>query len=111
MLFELTPLVSLRAELLVPEEDVPQVAIGQHGRLATISYPDHKIEFIVERIEPMAQVINRKNVFRVRGRLMETENWMRPGMEGVAKVSVGKRPYCWIWTRKIIRWFRMKFWI
>jgi hypothetical protein len=111
VLFELTPLISLHAELFVPEEDVPEVAIDQHGRLATISYPNRKIEFHVERIEPIAQVVNGRNVFRVRCRLGEIQPWMRPGMEGVAKISIGTRPYCWIWTRKIVRWLRMKFWI
>jgi hypothetical protein len=59
----------------------------------------------------MAEVVNQRNVFKVRVRLLETYPWMRPGMEGVAKVSVGKRRYVWIWTRKIINWIRMKFWL
>jgi hypothetical protein len=29
----------------------------------------------------------------------------------VAKISVGKRRYVWIWTRRIVNWLRMKMWL
>jgi biotin carboxyl carrier protein len=110
VLFEVMPLESLRAELLVPEDEVFDIAVDQEGYLATVSYPAQRIKFVVERINPMAEVVNNRNVFKVRVRLLETRSWMRPGMEGVAKVSIGKRRYVWIWTRKIVNWLRMKFW-
>ncbi|MHC4463778.1 MAG: efflux RND transporter periplasmic adaptor subunit, partial [Planctomycetota bacterium] len=111
ILFEVAPLDSLRAELLVPEAEIFDVEVGQEGFLATASYPAQRIKFTVERINPMAEVIEQRNVFRVRVRLLEVHMWMRPGMKGVAKVSVGKRHYVWIWTRKIINWIRMKLWL
>jgi len=111
VLFEVTPLESLRAELLVPEDEIFDIAVDQEGYLATVSYPAQRIKFVVERINPMAEVVNNRNVFKVRVRLLETRSWMRPGMEGVAKVSIGKRRYVWIWTRRIVNWLRMKFWL
>ncbi|MFB0553135.1 MAG: efflux RND transporter periplasmic adaptor subunit [Phycisphaerae bacterium] len=111
VLFEVTPLESLRAELLVPEDEVFDIAVDQEGYLATVSYPAQRIKFVVERINPMAEVVNNRNVFKVRVRLLEARSWMRPGMEGVAKISVGKRRYVWIWTRRIVNWLRMKFWL
>jgi multidrug resistance efflux pump len=111
ILFEVAPLDSLRAELLVPEAEIFDVEVGQEGFLATASYPAQRIKFTVERINPMAEVIEQRNVFRVRVRLLEVHMWMRPGMKGVAKVTVGKRHYVWIWTRKIINWIRMKLWL
>ena len=111
VLFEVSPLESLRAEIMIPEEEIFYVKTGQKGHLATASYPSEDIEFVVERINPMAEVVNQRNVFRVRARLLDTYPWIRPGMEGVAKVSAGRRSYVWIWTRKIINWIRMKLWI
>ncbi|MBE0535452.1 MAG: HlyD family efflux transporter periplasmic adaptor subunit [Phycisphaerae bacterium] len=111
ILFEVTPIDWLRAELLVSEEDIFEIRAGQEGRLATASYPAEPIPFVVERVNPMAEIVKQRNVFRVRVRLEETRPWMRPGMEGVAKVSVGKRHYAWIWTRKMINWIRMKLWL
>ncbi|MBP8304156.1 MAG: HlyD family efflux transporter periplasmic adaptor subunit [Phycisphaerae bacterium] len=111
VLFEVTPLESLRAELMAPEDQVLDLAVGQKGALATASYPDQRIPFVVERINPVAEVVNGQNVFKVRARLEESREWMRPGMEGVAKVSVDRRPYLRIWTRKLVNWVRMKLWL
>jgi biotin carboxyl carrier protein len=111
VLFEVTPLEALRAELLIFEDQVFDIQVGQEGYLATASYPAQRLKFVVERINPAAEVVNNRNVFKVRAHLEETRPWMRPGMEGVAKVSIGKRRYVWIWTRKIINWVRMKLWI
>jgi multidrug resistance efflux pump len=111
VLFEVMPLESLRAELLVSEEHVFDIAVEQEGYLATVSYPAQRIKFVVERINPMAEVVSNRNVFRVRVHLLDTRQWMRPGMEGVAKVSIGERRYVWIWTRRIVNWLRMKLWL
>lgn len=110
-LFEVAPLESLRAELRVPEDQIFDVAVDQHGYLATVSYPSRRIEFVVERIDPAAELIQNRNVFTVRARLLDIQPWMRPGMEGVAKVTIGKRHYVWIWSRKLVNWIRMKLWI
>lgn len=111
VLFEIASLESLRAELMVPDDQIADIQQGQKGYLATVSYPGQRIEFVVERINPMAEVVNERNVFKVRVRLLSTYPWMRPGMEGVAKISVGKRSYAWIWTRRLGNWVRMKFWL
>lgn len=111
VLFEVCPLEFLRAQLMFPEDLIFYIEVGQKGKLATASYPGQPIKFVVEQINPMAEVVKQRNVFKVRVRLLETYPWMRPGMEGVAKVSVGKRRYIWIWTRKITNWIRMKLWI
>lgn len=111
VLFEIAPLESLRAELSVPEDEIAEVKQGQYGELAVASYPARRIGFIVERINPVAEVVEKRNVFKVRVRLLQRRPWMRPGMEGVAKVHVGRRRYVWLWTRKLVNWLRMKLWI
>jgi biotin carboxyl carrier protein len=111
VLFEVTPIESLRAEILVPEDQILDLAVGQQGNLATASYPGERFRFVVERLNPMAEVVNGQNVFKVRARLDETLPWMRPGMEGVAKVTVDRRPYLKIWTRKLVNWVRLKLWM
>ena len=111
VLFEVCPLESLRAQLLVSEDQILDIKVGQEGQLATASDPGRRINFVVERINPVAEVVNQRNVFKVRVKLLETYQWMRPGMEGVAKISIGKRRYVWIWSRKIVNWIRMKLWL
>jgi biotin carboxyl carrier protein len=111
VLFEVAPIESLRAELSVPEDQIADVRVGQKGELATASYPAQRIEFVVERINPVAEVVNQKNVFKVRVRLLNTYQWMRPGMEGEAKVRIDQRSYAWIWTRRLVNWLRMELWL
>lgn len=111
VLFEVSPLESLRAELLVPEDDIFDIKPGQEGQLTTASYPGQRIKFTVERVNPVAEVVNQRNIFKVRVSIHENYPWLRPGMEGVAKVSIDRRRYSWIWTHKAINWVRMKLWI
>ncbi len=110
VLFEVMPLGSLRAALHVAEDQIVDVQVGQEGYLATASYPEQRIRFRVERITPIAEVVSRENIFKVYVDLLDTHPWMRPGMEGVGKIELGKRSYAWIWTRKILNWVLMKLW-
>lgn len=109
-LFEVGQVGQLRAELSVPEDEIAEVRRGARGELATTSYPDQKIGFTVERINPVAAVVNGKNVFKVRVKLDELRPWMRPGMEGVAKVEVNQQRWGWLLTHRAIKWVRMKLW-
>ena len=122
VLFEIAPLKELHAELAVPEDriaDMHRTSEGDEtmrGRLASVSHPGVYIPFEVDRIHPVAEQIDQRNVFIVRVRLLLDEmdqrpDWLLPGMEGVAKVEVGRKPYFRIWTRAITNWARMKLWI
>jgi Barrel-sandwich domain of CusB or HlyD membrane-fusion/GAF domain len=110
MMFEVAQLDDLRARLEVSEDRIADVAEGMTGDLATAAQPGAYLRFEVERIEPMAQVKEQKNVFGVRVRLLEPTDRLKPGMAGVAKIDAGKRSYAWIWTRQAVNWLRMKLW-
>jgi hypothetical protein len=110
VLYEVAPLDSLRAELNVPEDQIADVKIDQRGELAVAGKPDDRIGFTVEKIFPIAEVKDQKNVFRVQVKLDQRLDWMRPGMEGLAKIHIDRKPYAWIWTRKLRNWIQMKFW-
>lgn len=111
VMFEVCPLESLRAQLLVPEDQIYDITKGQDGELALVSEPGRKIKFTVEKINPIAEVQNQRNIFKVQVQLGQTYSGMRPGMEGIAKVSVGRHKYAWIWSRSIVNWIRMKLWL
>ena len=112
-LFELSP-IKLRAELSVPEDQIAEIILdGKNevrGELATASYPDQRIGFKVIRINPIATSVSGKNIYKVRVELDETRDWMRPGMEGVAKVDIRKEPWGWLLSHRVIKWTRMKLW-
>ncbi|HET6429494.1 MAG TPA: HlyD family efflux transporter periplasmic adaptor subunit [Phycisphaerae bacterium] len=123
-LFHIADLSDLQAELAVPEDEIAGVRDGTRpaadgkgmetpsvGELASTTYPDRKIPFTVERINPVAELVDNKNVFKVRVRLHHNAEWMRPGMSGVAKVDLGIRSYAYLISRKMINWLRMKLWL
>jgi biotin carboxyl carrier protein len=111
-LFEVAPVDALRAELQVPEDRIADLKPDQHGQLATAAAPGGYYDFTIERINPVAQVVNQKNVFQVRVKFDQpAELFMRPGMGGVAMVDVGRRTYGYMWTRSLVSWVRMKLWI
>ncbi len=109
-LFEVAQVESLYAELRVKEGRISEVQAGQPGELATTGRPGIRVPFTVERIEPMAEVAEGENVYRVRVKLGERPPWLLPGMAGVAKVEVGRSLYAWMWTRSAVNWVRMKMW-
>lgn len=112
VLFEVAPLDTLRAELLVDDHKVGDISgVGAEGRLASAAYPGRKLSFEVEQIYPIAEVVDGRNVFRVRVKLIEPEPWAKPGIEGVAKIDAGRAPIGWVWTRDAVNWVRMKLWI
>ncbi len=110
VLYEVAPLGSLRAELNVPEDQIADVQIGQKGELAVAAKPDERVGFTVEKIFPLAEVKDQKNIFRVQVVLDSQMPWMRPGMEGLAKIHIDRRSYAWIWTRELRNWIEMKLW-
>lgn len=111
VLFEIAALTALRAELYIPEEAISDISQDQTGELLAVGHPNQKIPFVVERISPIADVVNGRNVFRVKVSLLEKNQWMRPGMEGIARISIGKEPYLWLGSRRIMNWLRMKLWL
>jgi hypothetical protein len=111
VLFEIASIDSLWAELHVPESSIASVSEGLGGTLAAVGHPDQKVRFTIDRINPIAEVVDHQNVFRVRARISEQLEWMRPGMEGEARISAGRKTYLWVFSHGFVNWLRMKLWI
>ena len=111
VLFEVAPLDSYRVILEVDERDIGPVSREQTGTLALTGMPGYKLEIRVDKITPISTAEDGRNYFRVEASLVgETPAILRPGMEGVGKISVGQRKLIWIWTHKIVYWIRMFSW-
>ncbi|MDP6635126.1 MAG: hypothetical protein QGG42_09525 [Phycisphaerae bacterium] len=93
------------------ENQIAELDKNVGGRLAALGHAGRHFDFVVERITPVARPAEGKNVFPVRIKLLRTAAWMRPGMTGVAEIYIDRRPYAYIWTRRLVNWVRMKFWL
>ena len=110
VLFEIAPLDAYRVILLVDEHDVGMIEADQRGELAVTALPDQRLSFIVEKVTPIAEAKAGKNIFRVEGRIDGDTARLRPGMEGLGKVSIGTRNLAWIWMRPALNWARFSIW-
>lgn len=110
VLFEVAPLESYRVIVEVDERDIADVAVGQRGELVLPSMPGEGFPLIIEKITPVSIAKEGRNYFRVEARLDKTSERLRPGMEGIGKVSVDRRKLIWIWTHDLIDWLRLKLW-
>jgi len=111
VLFEIAPLADYRVMLKMDERDVVDVDPGHSGTLVLSARPDQPLPIEVVRITPISTSEQGLNYFTVETRLTDAADMpLRPGMEGVAKVEIGERRLIWIWTRKIVLWFKLFFW-
>jgi multidrug resistance efflux pump len=109
-LMTLAPAERYRLIVEVDERDIASVKPGQTGQLALASLPAETMDFVVERVTPVAAVRDGRNAFEVEARLLNEAPLLRPGLEGVAKIAVGERPAAWIWGHRGLDWLRLALW-
>lgn len=109
-LFEIAPLNAYRVILQVDERDVRPIAVGQSGRLLVTSLAGRPIPFHVSMITPVATSKDGRDYFRVEARLDRAPPDLRPGMEGVGKITVGPKPLYWVLSHRIVVWLRLLLW-
>jgi RND family efflux transporter MFP subunit len=110
VLFEVAPLDGYRVVLQVDERDLRYVAQGQGGQLVLTGLSGQAFPVAVSKITPVASAQDGRNVFRVEAAVTDPAARLRPGMEGVAKLSVEETSLVWIWTRSLVDWVRISLW-
>ena len=112
VLFEVAPLEGYRVVLRVDDRDIGRLALGQRGELVLSSLPGQPLGFMVKAITPVSAQQDGRNVFRVEALLdpSQYQDRLRPGMEGVGKIVVGRANLLWIWTHGFVDWLRLSLW-
>ena len=110
VLFEIAPLDTYRVILNVDERDISEIEAGQQGVLALSGIPYEVMRFSVKQVTPVSTSQDGSNYFRVEAQINGPSGRLRPGMEGIGKVSVGKRKLIWIWTHGLVDWLRLWTW-
>lgn len=108
--FEIAPLDAYRVVLQVDESEMRHVKVGQKGGLLISGIMGKPVPFSVSKITSMATARDGRNFFSVEARLERVFPNLRPGMEGVGKVSVGKRGIWWVLTHTFTDWLRLSLW-
>ena len=111
VLFEVAPLDTYRVILRADEHDIRHIHAGQEGHVLLHGLSGGTLAFIVDHITSVAETDSGRNTFRVEATLeAQSQSNLRPGMEGVAKVDVGRHSIAWVWTRSLVDWARMLIW-
>ncbi len=110
LLFQIAPLDAYRVVLQVDERDIAHVQLDQTGELTLSGLPSQRLKFSVREITPVATQDEGRNFFRVEAHLQSASDRVRPGMEGIGKITVGERKLIWIWTHPMVDWFRTWMW-
>jgi len=109
----IAPSAAYRVVVEIDERDIGQVQVGQAGSLALGALPWDALPIAVSRVTPIARSTDGRNVFDVEAELRggaAAAARIRPGLEGVAKLTVDHRPLAWAWTHRLVDWLRLKAW-
>jgi hypothetical protein len=110
-LFQVAPLDDWIIEIDVPEADADDLNAGLEGSFSPNARPEESRDFHVTRVRPASETRGEKNVFIGEAKGDLPFDWMRPGMEGVARVRVGQRPVWWVMFHRVIDYLRLKLWL
>lgn len=116
VLFEIAPLDALRVVLHVHEADFALVARRHdgaaplEGELPLTGEAGRALPFRVTLVTPVASVRDGENGFRVEALLTDGGEGRRPGMEGIAKITLGRTSALHAWTRETIDRLRLLIW-
>ncbi|MEM8835218.1 MAG: efflux RND transporter periplasmic adaptor subunit [Planctomycetota bacterium] len=109
-LFQIADLDTLRADIRVPGTRVAELTPGSPGTIVTRAFPDRPIPIRLRSIGPAADRDTTPGTFVARVELDERPEWLRPGMEGVARFTIGREPLADLATRRIRAWLRLHLW-
>jgi RND family efflux transporter MFP subunit len=110
VLFEVAPLNEYRVIAQVDERDILEVRAGQKAELVLSSVPGEAFPFAVEKITPVSVAKEGTSSFRVEGKMEQNSPRLRPGMEGVGKITIDRRRLIWVWTHEAVDWMRLQMW-
>lgn len=109
-LVEVAPLDRFVLELKVEQGDVAHVAPGQEGAFTAKARPGVSIPFTVEKVRPVPEIRDRDSFYIAEASVPNPEGWLRPGMEGAARVHAGRGNVIRVYSRKLVNWIRMRVW-
>lgn len=99
-LFEIVLLDRMIVEIAVPDGEIAHIRASQTVDVRLDAYPGRGWSASLERVQPRAEIRDEQNVFIAEIELDNTDERLRPGMKGRAKVATDRRPLGWILFHK-----------
>ena len=109
-IYQIAPRNAYRVLVRVPEARIADLAVGMKGRLQLNSVPGLDLQIELSRIHPFTERRDGASYFPVEAVLRGDLTQLRPGMQGIAGLDVGRRNLLAIWTRALTDWLRLRWW-
>ena len=97
------PAQTRRAEVVIDERDAGELATGQPVVLRPAATPGATIGGVVTQVSPAVEALDGRRVVRV---VIEADEPLRHGGEGMAHVTTGRAPLAVVWLRPAWRTLR-----
>ncbi len=98
-------------EMPVSEKDMDVVEVEKPVKFKVRGYPFKSFHAKVDEIAPVATPSGKSSTVMVRAYVDNSENLLKPGMTGVAKIYCGMSFVGNILTRDLVRFIRTEFWL
>lgn len=98
-------------EIEIPERAAADVRVDLLGTFASFANPRRPAPFRVVRVSPTATVVRERNIFVAEADVESDVVSLRPGMEGIARVRVGRRPIRWVTFHRILDYLYLHLWL
>ena len=99
-LFEIAPLRRMKVEVVIPEDDIAYVESGMETRIRLDAYPRQPFDARITHIVPRAEARDDKFVFLAEAELENSDEMLRPGMNGRATLIGTDRSLSWLLFHK-----------
>ena len=109
--FEIADTEGWTLDVQMPQRVAEELAAGKVGIFAPNAKPEEQLDLQLTRIQPLAQPADGKTVYIAEAELGESTPWIKPGMEGIARIEFGDRPVWWVSSHRLINYFRTNFWL
>lgn len=110
-LYELARDEDWMLEIDLPQHTLDEASGATTGAFSSFANPQDRHSVEIARVRPAAEHREQRIVFVAEARLAHDEGFVRPGMEGVVSLEVGRRPVWWILSHRAIDYLRSHFWL
>ncbi len=109
-LFEVAPLKEMLIEVAIPEGEIRYVEEGARVKLRLESDATRVWESVIDRIHPVSEIQDGKNVFIAEANIANDDSALRPGMGGSVRILTEQRSIGWILFHRLWDYLRLKLW-
>lgn len=111
LLFQVAPLDQYRAMLRIKETDIRFIKEGQKGELKLAALPNSVFEMSLSKSSPLFFEEDNQIIYLAEADFPEEKlDRLRPGMEGVMQVNVGRYSLGWVLSHHFVDWLRVIAW-